>query len=389
MRELKHTYSRNICLLLLAGLLFVGGCSNEVEMKGGDSSSPLPVLFNAAAGTVTAEDRQITRAGIDQSNPGVQSMENLVGKKVLIYGTHYANGGSADWSNAANLLMNGLTGEVEKKDNNDYRINYAPLKYYYPENNERHDFKLFFPTPQSSASDLDDPSGITILTPTASRPFGLRVNLYRRPDFLKATVSEATKTPQPLDTKFEHLLTSVVLKIVKAEARGTQEELEQDVFINRLTVSGRIRGNYDIAKEAFETAVKTASDPKLVDIVSDASLIDPGYNRDSTYLVPAADEDPKLIQEILLFPVAPNASDVKEDMQRYFFDVWLNERRYSFMLPLRTDTDWEGWKPGERYTYTLKVNKADIYVELDGITREPWNPLPKDSITIGVKPKKQ
>lgn len=388
MRDLKHIYSRNICLILLGGLLFWGGCSNEVEMKGGDSSSPLPVLFNAAVETVTVENGQITRAGIDESNPGVQSMENLVDKKVLIYGTHYAHGGSADWSNASNLLMNGLIGEVKKKGNDDYRIDYAPLKYYYPQNDELHDFKLFFPTPQSSASNLDDPSGITILAPTAARPFGLRVNLYRRPDFLKATVSEATKTKLPLETKFEHLLTSVVLKIVKAEASGTQEELEQDVFINSLTVSGRMRGNYDIAKEAFETPVKTASDPKLVDIASDVSLIDPGYNRDSMYLVPAAGEDPKLIQDILLFPVSSDASDIKEDMQRYFFDIRLNERRYSFMLPQRTDTGWEGWKHGERYTYTLKVNKTDIYIELDEILREPWKPEEKDSITIGVKPKK-
>ena len=37
------------------------------------------------------------------------------------------------------------------------------------------------------------------------------------------------------------------------------------------------------------------------------------------------------------------------------------------MLPTRTDLDWEGWKPGERYTYTIKVNEADIYIELDEI----------------------
>lgn len=388
MRDLKHIYSRNISLILLGGLLFLGGCSNEVEMKGGDSSSPQPVLFNAAVETVTVENGQITRAGIDESNPGVQSMENLVDKKVLIYGTHYANGGSADWSNAANLLMNGLIGEVKKKDNDDYRINYSPLKYYYPQNDERHDFKLFFPVPQSSASNLDDPSGITILAPTAARPLGLRVNLYRRPDFLKATVSEATKTKQPLETKFEHLLTSVVLKIVKAEASGTQEELEQDVFINSLTVSGRMRGNYDIAKEAFEAPVKTASDPKLVDVVSDLSLIDPGYNRDSTYLIPAAEEKPLQIQDMLLFPVPANASMDRDELQRYFFDIRLNERNYSFMLPNRADDQWGGWKAGERYNYTLKVNKTDIYLELDSISLEPWKPEGKDSITIGVKPKK-
>ncbi len=54
------------------------------------------------------------------------------------------------------------------------------------------------------------------------------------------------------------------------------------------------------------------------------------------------------------------------------------------MLPTCTDLDWEGWKPGERYTYTIKVNEADIYIELDEIQRERWKTEDKEDITIGV-----
>lgn len=384
MIELIYKYSRYIGLLLLGSLFFLSGCSNEVEINDDSSSSPVPVSFNAAIGTVTIENGEITRAGIEESNPAMENLDSLVtsGKEVLIFGTRY-NNGSADWSN---LFMNGLTGSV-KKDGNDYRINYSPLKYYYPEDDELYDFKLFFPAPLASSSGSDS-SGVTILPPTTERPLGLRVNLYRRPDLLKATLIGKQKTNQPLETKFEHLLTSVVLKIVKAEddKPETDDELDQDIFINRMTISGVIRGTYDVIKEKFEEPVKTGTDPNLTDATTGASILVPGYNRDDAFLVPSAKEKPALIREIFLFPVKPDASTSIANLERYFFDIWLNERRYSFMLPSRNDTDWSGWKAGERYTYTLKVDEADIYIELDKdhISREPWKPEDKEDITIGV-----
>lgn len=98
--ELIYKYSRNIGFLLLAGLFFLGSCSNETEIKDDSSSSPVPVLFNAAVGTVIVENGDVTRAGIEESNPGMENMDSLVtsGREVLIYGTRY-NNGSADWLN--------------------------------------------------------------------------------------------------------------------------------------------------------------------------------------------------------------------------------------------------------------------------------------------------
>ena len=378
MIELIYKYSRNIGFLLLAGLFFLGSCSNETEIKDDSSSSPVPVLFNAAVGTVIVENGDVTRAGIEESNPGMENMDSLVtsGREVLIYGTRY-NNGSADWLNP---FMNGLTGSV-KKVVDGYKIDYSPLKYYYPEDDEQYDFKLFFPAPLVSSAGGDS-SGVTILPPTSERPLGLRVNLYRRPDLLKATLIDKQKTDQPLETQFEHLLTSVVLKIIKTDE--APDVPEQDIFINRMTVSGVTRGTYDIIKEKFEPPVKTGTDPSLTDATSGASILIPGYNRDSTYRVPAAKDEPALIREIFLFPVASTASTELDELERYFFDIWLNERRYSFMLPTCTDLDWEGWKPGERYTYTIKVNEADIYIELDEIQRERWKTEDKEDITIGV-----
>lgn len=382
MRELIYKYSRDICFLLLASLLFLGGCSNEVEIEDDSSASPVPVLFNAAVGTVTVENGQITRAGIEESNPAMENLDSLVtsGKEVLIYGARY-NNGSADWSN---LFMNGQTGSV-KKEGGDYSIDYSPLKYYYPEEDEKYDFKLIFPAPLASSSGGDS-SGVTILPPTGDLPLALRVNLYRRPDLLKATLTEKQKTSQPLETKFEHLLTSVVLKIKKSEDEdpGTHDEVDQDIFINRMTISGVIRGTYDIINEKFIEPVRTGTDPNLTDATTGASILVPGYNRDSTFLVPSSKDSAALIREIFLFPIGPDASTDPVKLERYFFEIWLNERRYSFMLPTSTDSDWAGWKPGERYTYTLKVNEADIYIELNEILRERWNNGGKGDITIGV-----
>ena len=297
MIELIYKYSRNIGFLLLAGLFFLGSCSNETEIKDDSSSSPVPVLFNAAVGTVIVENGDVTRAGIEESNPGMENMDSLVtsGREVLIYGTRY-NNGSADWLNP---FMNGLTGSV-KKVVDGYKIDYSPLKYYYPEDDEQYDFKLFFPAPLASSAGGDS-SGVTILPPTSERPLGLRVNLYRRPDLLKATLTDKQKTDQPLETQFEHLLTSVVLKIIKTDE--APDVPEQDIFINRMTVSGVTRGTYDIIKEKFEPPVKTGTDPSLTDATSGASILIPGYNRDSTFLVPAAKDEPALIREIFLFPV--------------------------------------------------------------------------------------
>lgn len=386
MRELKYNMCHIISFLSLTCLFILSGCSNEMEMTERPSGSS-PVLFNATKETVLIENEQTTtRAGIDDSNPAMDSLDDMVNsdKKILIYGTRYTDGGMPNWSD---LFINGLTGSVEKKDS-DYRINYSPLKYYDPDEDKRYDFKLFFPAPQNLASGMNDSSGVTILAPTTDRPLGLRVNLYRRPDLMKATVTNVSKTDQPLEPEFQHLLTSVVLKIIKAEEDSTltPEELEQNIYINRLTVSGVIRGTYDIIKEEFEPPVKENPDSSLIDATSGASILVPGYTTHEDFLVPSAKEEPRRIREIFLFPVAPNASTNQEDLERYFFDIWLNERRYSFMLPMRNDTVWGGWKPGERYTYTLRVNEADIYIELDEdhISREPWNPEDKEDITIGV-----
>lgn len=389
MREFKYSNNHIISLLLLACLYVLGGCSNEVEMTERPSSSP-PVLFNASKDAVVVESRQMTRAGIDDSNPAMDTMDDMVnsGKGVLIYGNRYMNGDTPDWTLQSDLFMYAQTGLVEKKGSN-YSINYSPLKYYDPDNNERYDFKLIFPAPQEPTSGMNDPTGVTILPPTGKRPHALRVNLYRRPDLMKATLKEVNKTDQPLEPEFEHLLTSVVLKIVKAEGDNdptTEDELDQDIYINRLTVSGVIRGTYDIIKEEFEPPVMEGTNPNEVDAASGASILVPGYTTDNEFLVPAAGEAPKRIREIFLFPVDSTASTEREKLERYFFDIWLNERRYSFMLPVRNDDGWGGWKAGERYTYTLKVDEADIYIELDKdhISREPWAPGGNGDITIGV-----
>lgn len=385
MRYLEYNAVR-FGLLLFTWLLFLASCSKEGPE---DQSTLQPVLFNAMKEVVVESDQATTRAGIDESHPAMDSMDDLVAtsKKMLIYGAAYTDGGSPDWSVGQPLFMNGLTGSVEKSDNR-YWINYSPLKYYLAEEDERYDFKLFFPAPEEPTSDLQDPSGVTILAPTTDRPLGLRVNLYRRPDLMKATVTGARRSGQPVPLEFNHLLTSVVLKIVKEDydEPSEPEALEQNIYINRITISGVIRGTYDIVKEKFEPPVKVNSGQSEIDAVSGASILMPGYTTDEKFLVPTLSEGPKLIREMFLFPVAPTASTVREDMERYFFDIWLNERRYSFMIPNRNDAGWEGWKTGERYTYTIKVSKADIYIELDKdhISREPWKTEDKEDITVGV-----
>lgn len=375
MSKLSNKYSRNIGLLLLGSLFFLGGCSNEVEIKDGSSSSPQPVLFSAAVETVKVEKSEITRAGMDDSDPSVDSLDDMVnsGKKVLIYGARYADGGSADWTvGADNLFMNGVTGPVVKEGDSRYKIDYSPLQYYYPEDDDRYDFQVFFPAPQASSS------GVTILNNGTQSP-RLGVDLQHRPDLLKATVTGAIKKAEPNNLEFEHLLTSVVLKIRRAEADGleTPEELKQDVFVNRVAMSGMMRGTYNIAQGKFEA---TSSN----DLARGVTILDPGYNRDSLYLVPSAtDKDTMLLREFILFPVASTASTDSTALQRYFFNITLNERQYTLMLPPAGSSINE-WKSGERYTYLIKVNKADIYLELNAIKRELWTVEEKKKITIGV-----
>lgn len=374
MSELSNKYSRNIGLLLLGSLFFLGGCSNEEEIKDGSSLSPQPVLFNAAVESVTVENKVITRAG-DDSDPSVDSLDDMVnsGKKVLIYGARYANGGSADWTvGADNLFMNNVTGPVVKEGDSRYKIDYSPLQYYYPEDDDKYDFQVFFPAPHTPSS------GVTILNNGTQSP-RLRVDLQHRPDLLKATVNGAVKKDQPNELEFKHLLTSVVLKIRRAEADGleTPEELKQDVFVNRVAMSGMMRGTYNIAQGKFEA---TSSN----DLARGVTILDLGYNRDSLYLVPSAtDKDTMLLREFILFPVASTASKDSTALQRYFFNITLNERQYSLMLPPAGSSIGE-WKPGERYTYLIKVNKADIYLELNAIKREKWDVKTKEKITIGV-----
>lgn len=375
MSELSNKYSRNIGLLLLGSLVFLGGCSNEEEIKDGSSLSPQPVLFNAAVETVKVEKSEITRAGMDDSDPSVDSLDDMVnsGKKVLIYGARYADGGSANWAvGADNLFMNNVTGPVVKEGDSRYKIDYSPLQYYYPEDDDRYDFQVFFPAPQASSS------GVTILNNGTQSPL-LGVDLQYRPDLLKATVNGAVKKDQPNELEFKHLLTSVVLKIRRAEADGleTPEELKQDVFVNRVAMSGMMRGTYNIAQGKFEA---TSSN----DLARGVTILDPGYNRDSLYLVPSAtDKDTMLLREFILFPVASTASTDSTALQRYFFNITLNERQYTLMLPPAGSSINE-WKSGERYTYLIKVNKADIYLELNAIKRELWTVEEKKKITIGV-----
>lgn len=375
MRVLSNKYSRNVGLLLLGYLFFLGGCSNEVEIKDGSSSSPQPVLFNATAETVTVKSREITRADKDDSDLSIESIDDMVnsGKKVLIYGARYADGGSVDWTvGAKDLFMNKVTGAVVKEGENKYKINYSPLQYYYPEDDDKYDFQVFFPAPHTPSS------GVTVLGGDNDSP-RLRVDLQHRPDVLKATLNGATKTAEPLKLNFEHLLTSVVLKIHKAKADGTEtpEELKQDVFVNRVAVSGRMQGTYNLATEKFESTNSS-------DVTRGVTLLDPGYNRDSLYIVPSAtDKDTMLLTELILFPVASSASTDSTALQRYFFNITLNERQYSLMLP-PAGSNIDEWKSGERYTYLIKVNKADIYLELDAIKRELWKVVGKREITIGV-----
>lgn len=374
MSKLSNKYSRNIGLLLLGSLFFLGGCSNEEEIKDGSSLSPQPVLFSAAVETVKVEKSEISRAGMDDSDPSVDSLDDMVnsGKKVLIYGARYADGGSADWTiGADNLFMNGVTGPVVKEGDSRYKIDYSPLQYYYPEDDDKYDFQVFFPAPQTPSS------GLTILNNGTQSP-RLGVDLQHRPDLLKATVTGAIKKAEPNNLEFEHLLTSVVLKIQKAQKDGaeTPEELEQDVFVNRVAVSGVMKGSYNIAEGKFET---TSPDDKTRGV----TILDPGYNRDELYLVPTAGEEPKLLRELILFPVASTASTDSTALLRYFFNITLNERQYSLMLP-PADSSIGEWEPGKRYTYLIKVNKADIYLELNAIERELWNVEKKKEITIGV-----
>lgn len=374
MRELSNKYSRNIGLFLLGSLFFFGGCSNEVEIKDGSSLSPQPVLFSPTVESVTVENSVITRAGMDDSDPSMDSLDDMVnsGKEVLIYGARYANGGTANWTvGADNLFMNGVTGPVVKEGER-YKINYSPLQYYSPEDDDKYDFQVFFPAPHTTSS------GVTILNNGTELP-RLRVDLQHRPDLLKATVTGAVKKDQPNDLEFEHLLTSVVLKIRRAEADGTDtpEELKQDVFVNRVAVSGKMQSTYNIADGEFEATSST-------DLARGVAILDPGYNRDSLYLVPSAtDKDTMLLKELILFPVASTASTDSTALQRYFFNITLNERQYSLMLPPAGSSINE-WKSGERYTYLIKVNKADIYLELNAIERELWNVEEKKKITIGV-----
>ena len=385
MRDSKY-YTNCVHLLFFACLSFLGSCSSEELI---DEPASRAVLFNTTKGTVVVENDTKTRAATGDPDPAMDSMDDLLasGREVLIYGARYTDGDSPAWGAGAQLFMNGLTGPVGKTGS-DYRIDYSPLKYYYPNDDERYDFKLFFPLPALGQA----PSGVTVLQPATGRPLGLRVDLSHRPDLLKATLADKSKTAQPLELEFEHMLTSVVLKIVKEDYEEPSDPsdpkpLKQDIYINRLAVSGMMRGTYDIIKDEFEPPVKVNSDPDLVDVVSGVYLFDPGYNRDGEYLVPSAGEEAKRIYELFLFPVAPDASEARDDMERYFFDIWLNERLYSFTVPDRNDTGWEGWKAGERYTYTIKVSKADIYIELDKdhISREPWKTEDKGEVTIGGK----
>lgn len=381
MRYIEYNAVR-IGLWLFVWLLLLGSCSQEESV---DLSASQPVLFNATKESVVVEsDLATTRAGIDDSSPAIDSMDDLVAtsRELLIYGTRYSNGGAPSWVAGQQLFMNGLTGSVVKNGSK-YPIDYSPLKYYVPADNERYDFKLFFPAPEASGS--SNPSGVAILSPTGNRPLGLRVDLHHRPDLMKATVTGASKSDQPVPLEFSHLLTSVILKIVKVDNTGASA-LEQNIYINKLAVSGVMRGTYDVVKEKFESPVKADSDPSLVDVAIKSSILAPGYTTDEKYLVPTPSEGSKEVLEMFLFPVAPTASTVQDDMERYFFDIWLNERCYSFMIPDRNDSGWDGWKAGERYTYTIKVSKADIYIELDKdhISREPWKTEDKEDITIGV-----
>ena len=117
----------------------MGSCSNETEIKDDSSSSPVPVLFNAAVGTVIVENGDVTRAGIEESNPGMENMDSLVtsGREVLIYGTRLIIMEALDWLNPFYEWVDRFGKESEVDG---YKIDYSPLKYYYPEDDEQYDF---------------------------------------------------------------------------------------------------------------------------------------------------------------------------------------------------------------------------------------------------------
>lgn len=367
MNEILRKRYRICAAAILSFVL--AACSTE-SVETGD---PVAIGFEVGASRVEVNSRPVTRAEIEDDTPAIDQVSDMVGDGVLIYGKRYT-GAASPWTTTDDIFMSHRTGTVVQRGLDAYGIAYSPVEYYDPAGNKKYDFRLIYPAPVGTG----DASGVTLLPSTAELPVGLRVNLYRRPDMMIATAEGVTKREGNVPVKFEHMLTRINFRIIKDDA------LTQSIFLNRFLVAGVIRGTYDVLGGRWLEPNKNLEDPD-VDAATGASILVPGYNTDEKFEIPGGTE-PKPIREMFLFPVPADASKLRDDFDRYFFDIWFNERRYSFSLPYADGTE---WKPGEQYTYTLRISATDIYIEVDGpIQQEQWNDIPVEEIEVGTETKR-
>lgn len=361
---------RSILGLAMVSLLMACKSDGKEPLPGG----PEAIMFSVGAPHVVVEPQASvrTRMGEVEDSPAINNSGDLENRQVLIYGKRYT-GATMPWSADDDIFMRHTVGKVVPISAGSHGITYDPLQYYTPGNDHLHDFKIIHPAPGTD-------TGVEVISPTQEMPMGLRVDLNKRPDFMIATREGVARSTSAVGMHLDHLLTRVSFQIVKDDG------VDQSVYLNRFLVSGIMRGKFDVLTGKFKTPNLNLTDPDA-DAVKEATILAPGFNMNEDFKVPAGTQA-KPVREMFFFPVEKGASVEPTDFKRYFFDVWLNERHFSFHLPHDLNA---GWKPGEHYTYTIRVTKTDVYIELDGpVMDEPWHEIPADEeIIVGGEESEQ
>lgn len=319
---------REILVFCLVGLI-VAACSET----GMEHATEQPIRFAASANGVTVAPG--TKAFVDEGDIFiVNTIADLEDLRITLYGSEYLNGATTkmwDFMNAWEAIV--------RKSGSSYVFDYAfgdqQQRYFMPDDRARYDFKAIYP--------LISPNGSSAGVSLNALGFPqVDVDLKYRPDLMLATadgVVKNTVSPAPVVLTFEHQLALVTFNIYK-DMESPSTAIHK-IFLNKVTLTGRTNAEFNILNKEFSAFQNGA----------DATILEPGYPY-SDFLVK---NDPEKVCDLFLF-----AADGNVAAEQYTFDFIINERSYKVVLPASGKT----WEKGLHYSYTIRVEGSDVYVEL-------------------------
>lgn len=315
----------------------------------------IPIQFSTGVNAVS----EVTSRADDNSEADIiNSVSDLVGKQVSLFGAEYLTGNTpteTSWNFMRYWKADVNSGGV---------LNYASvpgqqLKYYSPENGFSYNFVAVYPPVGGSNSGVSSNS-------TGAFP-SLRIQLQYRPDLMVADAIGRTKPNADVNIplEFEHQLVLVSFNIYKTPVNPANP-LEHNIYLNKMTMAGRTMADFNPVTKVFSN----------VNAKTGATIRIPGYPYSSFEV----EEAPaKKVRDIFLFTANGDNST-----ERYEFTFELNEVPYSIILPREGKT----WEAGKKYIYNIKVVGSDVYIEVEGdggsggtlLQQEKWED--KDNNTI-------